>query len=404
LPVITANPAATQSVNAGQPASFSVTATSTAPLDYQWKKGGVNIPGANASTYTIQTTSTTDSGVYSVVVSNSAGTVTSSNAMLTVSPVGPTITAQPASQSVISGGTASFTVTAAGTAPFSYQWKRNDLDIEGATSRTYMPVISSADNGARYRVVVSNSAGHISSDEAILSELAITTQPTALSVVAPATATFTVTAAGTGPLTYQWQKNGSDIADATSNSYTTPATSIGDDAVFKVVVSNSVGTVISSNAGLSVFGTKFSRVSKPDGTQYGKDECVKDNITGLFWEGKTASGDRNKSETYTNYDASNADETDINAASNSIGYAKSVNAASGLCGFTDWRLPTKVELEGIVVYKPAPTIDSDWFINTQSAGYWTSTSHGTYKYAVNFLSSGIISDIRSYGYYVRLVR
>ncbi|MCX8520208.1 MAG: immunoglobulin domain-containing protein, partial [Rhodoferax sp.] len=95
-PTITVQPATAQTVTDGQSVTFSVTATGTGPLVYQWKKGGNNIPGANSSTYTLQTTSTTDSGVYSVEVSNSAGPVTSSNATLTVSAVAAAIGTQPA--------------------------------------------------------------------------------------------------------------------------------------------------------------------------------------------------------------------------------------------------------------------------------------------------------------------
>lgn len=72
-------------VSAGQPASFSVTATGTAPLSYQWRKNNSNIPGATAATFTINNTQSTDAGSYSVVVSNSSGSVTSQTATLTVS-------------------------------------------------------------------------------------------------------------------------------------------------------------------------------------------------------------------------------------------------------------------------------------------------------------------------------
>ncbi len=72
------------SVNAGQPASFSVTASGTAPLTYQWRKNGSNISGATLSSYSIAITAANDAGNYSVVVTNGAGTTTSNNAVLTV--------------------------------------------------------------------------------------------------------------------------------------------------------------------------------------------------------------------------------------------------------------------------------------------------------------------------------
>jgi hypothetical protein len=81
----------------------------------------------------------------------------------------------------------------------------------------------------------------------------ITTQPASQTVTAGQTATFTVVAGGTAPLSYQWQKNGVDIAGATSASYTTPATATTDSgSTFDVVVSNTAGTVTSATATLTV--------------------------------------------------------------------------------------------------------------------------------------------------------
>ena len=110
-PTVTTQPAG-QTVITGTSASFSVSATGTSPLAYQWKKNGIAIPGGTSSTYTIAATSLTDSAVFTVVVSNSAGTATSSNATLTVADalVAPAITKQPAAQSVTAGQTASFSV------------------------------------------------------------------------------------------------------------------------------------------------------------------------------------------------------------------------------------------------------------------------------------------------------
>src|SRR6266478_673153 len=83
-PTITAQPVS-QTVTAGQTASFTVVATGTAPLNYQWQKGGVNIAGATAAIYTTPATTTSDNGAtFAVVVSNTAGTVTSAAAALTV--------------------------------------------------------------------------------------------------------------------------------------------------------------------------------------------------------------------------------------------------------------------------------------------------------------------------------
>jgi hypothetical protein len=103
------------------------------------------------------------------VVSNSAGSVISRAARLTVTAVAPTITTQPADQSIRAGQTATFSVVASGTAPLSYQWRRNGAAIAGATSASYTtPAETTADNGATFAVAVTNSAGSVTSRSARL--------------------------------------------------------------------------------------------------------------------------------------------------------------------------------------------------------------------------------------------
>jgi hypothetical protein len=172
----------------------------------------------------------------------------------------PAITGQPASQSVPVGTTATFSVTATGTAPLSYQWQKNNANIGGATSATYVtPATVSGDNGATFRVVVTNSAGSATSNSARLTVSVapvaptISTQPANQTVTVGQVATFSVIAAGTAPLSYQWQKDNANISGATSASYTTPATVSGDSgATFRVVVSNSVTNITSNSATLTV--------------------------------------------------------------------------------------------------------------------------------------------------------
>ena len=228
-PSITSQPV-NQSVIAGQSATFSVAATGSATLSFQWKKYGTNIPGATSSSYTTPATSPADSGaVFTVVVSNSAGTAISTHATLTVTAnaVPPTVTTQPQNLSVLPGASASFWVSATGTSPLTYQWKKNGSDIPGATSSSYStPPSSNADSGALYSVVVTNSAGSATSNPASPTVTAaavapaITSQPENQSVTAGQSASFSVSATGTFPFSYQWKKNGTDIPGATSS--TTP--------------------------------------------------------------------------------------------------------------------------------------------------------------------------------------
>src|SRR5437763_260585 len=179
-PSITAQPT-NDTVTAGQAASFSVVATGTAPLSYQWQKNGTAISGATSASYTTAATTSADNGAqFVVVVSNSAGSVTSNAATLTVSAVAvaPSITTQPSNQTVTVGQTAAFTVVAAGAAPLSYQWQKSGTAISGATSASYTtPATTSADNGAKFVVAVSNVAGNVTSNAATLTVNAAGTMP-----------------------------------------------------------------------------------------------------------------------------------------------------------------------------------------------------------------------------------
>jgi hypothetical protein len=245
---------ANATVNQGATATFSVTATGS-NLSYQWQKNGTNIAGATSASYTTPATTGADTGaLFRVVVTNTGGSVTSNAATLTVI-VPPAITTQPASTSVAVGATATFTVAVSGTSP-TFQWQKNGTNIAGATSASYTtPATVAGDDGAQFRVVVTNAAGAVTSTAAtlgVVSAPVITTQPANQSVNTGATATFTVVATGTN-LTYQWQKNGTNVGGATGSSYTTPATVAGDDgAAFRVVVTNLGGSVTSNAATLTV--------------------------------------------------------------------------------------------------------------------------------------------------------
>ena len=210
-PAISSQPASVKIV-AGQAATFNVAATGTAPMQYQWMKNGAALSGATASSFTTGAETTADNNAqFSVQVSNSAGSATSGAAVLTVtSPVvAPSITTQPASQSITSGKTAALSVAATGTAPMTYQWSKGGVAISGATSSSYTtPALTAT---AQFTVTVSNGAGSATSNPATVtvtaaSTLLLNSNVSSVSfgnvnVAATGTQTVTLTNAGTAAVT-----------------------------------------------------------------------------------------------------------------------------------------------------------------------------------------------------------
>ena len=194
-------------VTAGQAANFSVAATGGGTLTYQWNQNGTPITGATTSSYSISSAPSSDNGAqFTVTVANSAGSLNSSAATLTVNSA-PTITTQPASVTVSAGSAAMFSVTATGTPTPTYQWNLNGTPIAGATSANYtISSAQSSSNGAQLTVTVANSVGSVTSNVATLtvgpaggSSVAptITAQPASVTVAAGSPAMFSVMATGT---------------------------------------------------------------------------------------------------------------------------------------------------------------------------------------------------------------
>ena len=169
-PSITTQPA-NQTVTEPESATFSVVATGDAPLTYQWRRKGEDMPGEVSASVTLSSTTVGNSGDwFDVVVSNVVGSVTSASATLTVTvPQPPSITTEPASQTVTAPAGATFSVVATGDTPLTYQWRRNGADMSGEVSASVaLSSTTVGDNGDMFDVVVSNAVGSVTSASATL--------------------------------------------------------------------------------------------------------------------------------------------------------------------------------------------------------------------------------------------
>lgn len=192
---------------------------------------------------------------------------------------------------------------------------------------------------------------------------------------------------------------------------------IGRDALWKAGKLKKVG---GGHKGFDY--TKLDSHGKPVSNDASSWDCVRDNVTGLIWETKTDDGGlRDKNYVYTWYNPNpktnggNAGVQDggfcNGSACDTYSYAKAVNAKA-LCGYSNWRLPTKQELVSLMDFSipyPAPTIGSDYFPNTQAFLYWASTPYAdtsisSFVWVVDFGNSGYDFEFRDRVFHVRLVR
>ena len=276
-PAITLQPVDAQAT-AGSEVRFSVGAQGS-DVAWAWQRstdaGATWVPVANASTATLTLAAVTladSNSRFRAVASSGSQQSISSAATLTVAAqvTAPAISVQLAPAQAVAGNGVTLAITATGTA-LQYQWQSSRdgstwADVAGATAATLQLQNLALDaNGTRYRVVVRNAAGSVTSTVVTLVVTApamapaFSLQPQAASVTAPNAATFTVAVTGQPAPTLQWQRSSNagasymDIAGAMAASYTLPVTTLADSgALFRVVASNSAGTATSTATTLTV--------------------------------------------------------------------------------------------------------------------------------------------------------
>ena len=253
------------------PVTFSVGATGSAPLSYQWYFYGNNtngaptgLTGATSSSYSIGSADGSNSGFYAVVVSNSFNSVISRFALLIVGNVAPVISG-PANQTVIAGNNATFstTVLIANPQP-TFQWQTNGVNVGGATSAslTLNNVPFSLD-GTMVSVIASNAAAMVTNNAtlSVIVTPVITPQPVAVTTNAGNTVVFTSGATGVPTPGLQWYKNGIGISGQTGSTLTLASIQGSDIGTYKLVATNSAGSATSTAVKLTVVSPTLAQTA-----------------------------------------------------------------------------------------------------------------------------------------------
>ncbi len=319
----------------------------------------------------------------------------------------PAIVTQPAGQSAPVGGNASFTVSASGNATLTYQWFKGDDDIPGATTATLALTNVQAADAATYTVVITNGVGSVTSAGAtlVLTGIApsITTPPPARIAAAGSTVTFTVTAAGSPTLAYQWRKgttnlvNGGNVSGATTATLLLSNVQAGDAATdYNVVVTNSVSSATSANAALTVnaaapfvvtppaaqsvtTGSPFTLTVVATGTAPLAYQWRKD--TGALVDGGNIAGATTASLTVSNAQAADAGSYDVvvtngvNPAATSAAAAVTVSTASAPATVT-WDFSAATPTSGLPADVTGGTVTQNNNNGTTTMITTTSASSG----------------------------
>jgi len=263
-PMFTTAPSSLKA-NAGENVSFSVGVAGTPQSQLQWRKNGVAISGATGSSLSLSSISTADVAAYSVVATNTAGTVISSEATLSLISPGtdgttPKFTLQPLSQTVALGASPRISAAANGSPAPTYQWLKNGVVIRGAIAKDLVVYNVTTADTAVYSVIASSPAGAAMSTSAHLvvggvpgvSAPVISVQPLSQSTVTQSSVSFQIAASGSPAPSLQWRKNGLDIAGATSSVLTISTVNKSDAGIYTMLVRNAYGSVTSNPAQLIV--------------------------------------------------------------------------------------------------------------------------------------------------------
>jgi hypothetical protein len=281
------------SVYEGEAIELSVTASGLSPLTYEWSYGGAAIDGATAATLSLNNLEADAAGDYKLAISHDDRLV--GEAVISIIIPAARVVTQPVGGSVALGGSYTFEVIATGTEPIIYEWYHWGELIEEATGSILQLTELEGEDAGQYHVVVSNETipfgGTETSDTATLTVLI----PLAITHLTESeleggdgnwqwgleggTVSITVTAVGTPPLTYQWNKDGTAIDGETSSTLTLNNLIPSDAAGYTVKVSNAVDQVVSELIKVAVVTPKTAQPAKIVSQPEDSNVLVGENVT-----------------------------------------------------------------------------------------------------------------------------
>jgi hypothetical protein len=405
-PAITAEPTG-RSVTAGHTVSFTAGARGKPSPSVRWQVSGdggrswSNIAGATASTYSFRARSADSGDEYRAVFTNTVGSASTTVATLTVvvAPttavhIGPSVTTQPASESVVSTVQVTFTAAASGDPTPSVQWQLSGdggttwSDIAGARSASYSLIALTSNSGVEFRTVFTNAAGSATSNAATLTVSApvagpaITTQPGTVTIESGQEAIFTATASGAPAPSVQWEVStdgGSNWSDApgASTSTTYMVADVTSAAQYRAVFTNPAGSATTNAATLTI-----SPPAAPLITLQPQDAAVTAGNTATFRA--TASGTPTPTVQWKVSSDGGSNWSDAPGASTSTTYSFTALASeSGYeyeAVFTNGTAPDATTAPATLTVDTVPTVSvnpSDVTVATGATASFTATASGT---------------------------
>lgn len=255
-PSIIAQPVGTN-VSAGQTFYLSVAGAGSAPFGYRWLFENTTVAGATTAALTMPNAQLINQGIYRVIVTNIVGSVTSAPAFVRILPSAPTIVSNPVSIAAFASSNASFTVTALGSQTLGYQWFFNGSPVPAANGTSLSLSGIQSSNAGNYFVIVTNAVGSATSSVAVLTINPVlpyfTTQPIGAALGVGTARTLTVAADGSQPITYQWQKNGTNVPGAVSTSLVFASLALTNSGAYTALASNLAGVSTSAVAQITVY-------------------------------------------------------------------------------------------------------------------------------------------------------